>query len=593
MVEAKISSKDSFGYYLKLLAPYKALFVLVVVLITANVLVEVGQNFIYKIVIDSANDFAVQKILAPAFVNLILFLGLIYFVSVIAQGLSKYYRMHFLNRLEIKMMFDIKKDIFNHLLSLSHSFHASNSTGSIITRLIRSSNSVESITDFFTYHSFPLFIKLIVSFFVIAFFDLNSAVVVLIMVLAFAVYTAVLLKKQQAANVEKNAVEDFEKAFISDVFTNIETVKHFGKEGRLSSIFEGLSRTTLDKHLRFWDFFNKTDAGHVIILGFGTIGVMYFSLVRLLSGELSVGSIVFIYTSFIGLTLPLFEFFWGVRRLYEGLADLQSVVQYKKIKQEVVDANNAIDFKVKKGSIEFRNVNFGYNPKRKIIDCFNLKINPKEKVAFVGQSGAGKTTIVKLIYRFYDVNGGEILIDGKNINTFTQNSLRNELSIVPQECVLFNDTIYSNVLFSNPTATREKVFAALKAAQLYNFVEHLPEKENTIVGERGIKLSGGEKQRLSIARAILADKKILVLDEATSSLDSKTEYEIRLALEELMKGRTTIIIAHRLSTIMNADKIVVMKKGKIEQVGSHSELAKKQGIYSSLWQLQKTGAIKK
>lgn len=171
--------------------------------------------------------------------------------------------------------------------------------------------------------------------------------------------------------------------------------------------------------------------------------------------------------------------------------------------------------------------------------------------------------------------------------------MRNELSIVPQECVLFNDTIYNNVLFSNPSATREEVFNALKVAQLFEFVNSLPLKENTVVGERGIKLSGGEKQRLSIARAVLADKKILILDEATSSLDSKTEYEIRLSLEKLMKGRTTIIIAHRLSTIMNADKIIVMKKGTVEQIGTHRELSKKKGIYASLWKLQKTGIIKK
>ncbi len=198
-----------------------------------------------------------------------------------------------------------------------------------------------------------------------------------------------------------------------------------------------------------------------------------------------------------------------------------------------------------------------------------------------------------MLYRLYEPQEGEILIDGKNINTVTQESLRNELSIVPQECVLFNDTIYNNVLFSNPSATREEVFNALKVAQLFEFVNSLPLKENTVVGERGIKLSGGEKQRLSIARAVLADKKILILDEATSSLDSKTEYEIRLSLEKLMKGRTTIIIAHRLSTIMNADKIIVMKKGTVEQIGTHRELSKKKGIYASLWKLQKTGIIKK
>jgi ABC-type multidrug transport system fused ATPase/permease subunit len=221
-----------------------------------------------------------------------------------------------------------------------------------------------------------------------------------------------------------------------------------------------------------------------------------------------------------------------------------------------------------------------------------LKIKKNEKIALIGHSGCGKTSLMRLLYRLYDVESGKILIDGKNINEFKQESLRSELSIVPQECVLFDDTIYNNIKFSNPNATRKQIMNAIKFAQLDKVIRNFPKKENTIVGERGVKLSGGEKQRVSIARAILANKKILVLDEATSSLDSETENEIQKALQKLLQGRTSIIIAHRLSTIMNADRIIVMKSGKIIQQGKHKDLIRQKGEYKKLWNLQKGGYIK-
>ena len=221
-----------------------------------------------------------------------------------------------------------------------------------------------------------------------------------------------------------------------------------------------------------------------------------------------------------------------------------------------------------------------------------MRVPEGKKVALVGHSGSGKTTLIRLLYRLYDVDEGEILIDGRNIKDFKQESLRSELSIVSQECVLFDETIYNNILFSNPGAKRNEVMQAMKFAQLYKIVDTFQKKEKTIVGERGIKLSGGEKQRVSLARAILADKKILVLDEPTSSLDSKTESDIQKGMEELMKNRTSIIIAHRLSTIMNSDMIVVMEKGKIVQKGTHKQLIKKKGVYMELWNLQKGGYIK-
>jgi len=318
--------------------------------------------------------------------------------------------------------------------------------------------------------------------------------------------------------------------------------------------------------------------------------LIFFSVNKFISGEVTLGTLAFIYTAYLGLLGPLFGFVHGIRNFSKSMADFQELFEYGKFSNEIKDIPNAEELEIKKGEIEFKNVSFGYQS-RKIINNVDLKIKPGEKVALVGHSGSGKTTLVKLLYRFYDVDSGEILIDGKNIKEFKQESLRSELSIVPQEAILFDDTIYNNIAFSNSKADRKQVMQAMKFAQLDQFVKQLPRKEETIVGERGVKLSGGEKQRVSIARAILANQKVLVLDEATSSLDSQTEYEIQKDLHKLMQGRTSIIIAHRLSTIMNADKIVVMDKGKIVQIGTHRTLINQKGVYRHLWNLQKGGYL--
>ncbi len=281
----------------------------------------------------------------------------------------------------------------------------------------------------------------------------------------------------------------------------------------------------------------------------------------------------------------MFGFVNGIRNFSRSMADFQELFEYGKVQNEIIDKPDAKKINIKNGEIEFKNILFKYG-KRKIFENFRLKINPNEKVALVGHSGSGKTTLIKLLYRLYDVDSGNIFIDNIDIRDFKQESLRSELSIVPQECVLFDDTIFNNVKFSKPNATRREVMKAIKFAQLDKVISLFPHKENTIVGERGVKLSGGEKQRVSVARAILADKKVLILDEATSSLDSETEHEIQKDLVKLLEGRTAIMIAHRLSTIMNADKIIVLKDGKMIEEGIHSELIKKKGMYYKLWSYQ-------
>ena len=310
-----------------------------------------------------------------------------------------------------------------------------------------------------------------------------------------------------------------------------------------------------------------------------------------LAGEITLGTITFIYTVSGNVIHKMFSFVHGVRSFYRSMGDFQELFGYGKIKKKIKDKKNAKELKIKQGEIDFQNVTFGYSKYDILFNKFNLKIPKNKSVAFVGQSGCGKSTLIKLLYRLYDVQGGSITVDGQDIRDLKQESLRSEMSIVPQEPILFDDTIYNNIKFSNPKASRKDIMEAIKFAQLDRIINKLPKKENTIVGERGVKLSGGEKQRVSIARALLADKKVLVLDEATSALDSETEHEIQKDLYKLMENRTSIIIAHRLSTIMHADIIVVMKEGKIVQKGTHRELITEGGEYQRLWNLQKGGYV--
>ena len=424
----------------------------------------------------------------------------------------------------------------------------------------------------------------------IFYFTLPVGLSVLATVVVYVGYSILVTQQQQKANALYNNMSDLEKANISDVFTNIESIKYFAKEGDVRNRFFELSEKTRRYQLGFWDQFKRLEGGQIFISGLGAFFVVYLSLKSLTAGQMTIGTFVLVFTNYGTLLMPLSGFIMGVRNMYRAIADFEDLFQYGKLENEIKDRPGAKAFFVHRGAIEFKNVGFTYR-KKPVLSGFTLKVPPHKRLAVVGPSGAGKTTLIRLVYRLYDLEKGEISLDGADIAGVTQASLREALSMVPQECILFDDSIYNNIAFSNPGASRRQVFAAIRYAQLGKFIEGLPEKENTIVGERGVKLSGGEKQRVSIARALLADKKILILDEATSSLDSQTEHEIQEGLKGLMKGRTCILIAHRLSTIMSADIIAVLDKGKVVQQGSHRELIRKPGLYRKLWNLQKGGYI--
>lgn len=587
----KIDTKYNLSVYWSFLKKYKAqtIFTLFITFIIS--VIYIIEKFLFKVVIDNGTEFANGGITSQAYISILLIVAGVFFSSLILKTILNFTQIRIAINLSGKMTADLKRRFFNHIINLSHSFHTTHKTGSLISRIIRGSGGIGRMNDVIIFNTAPLIFQLILVSGALIYFNLIPALVIFLTAVLFIGYSIYTQNKSKPFGAVYHKTEDIEKSNVADFLMNIDSIRYFGKEKNVQAKFKKLSENSKKTAIRYENVFSQLTAGQLFILGIGLFFLMYFPIIEFLEGALSIGDIVFIYAIYGNIAGPLWSFVHGTRQYYRAMIDFESLFQYAKIEQEVKDKPDAKEFKIREGEVEFKNIDFNYG-KRKIFKKFNLKILKNKKYALVGHSGCGKSTLVNLLYRLYDVDKGSVLIDNKDIRDFKQESLRNEMSIVPQECMLFDDTIYKNIAFSKPDATKREIMRAMKFAQLDKMIEDFPKKEKTIVGERGVKLSGGEKQRVSIARAILADKKILVLDEATSSLDSQTEHEIQRDLAKLMKGRTNIIIAHRLSTIMNADKIIVMKKGKIVQMGNHNELIKQEGEYKKLWNLQKGGYIK-
>ena len=587
----EIDWKYNLSLYWGFLRKYRLMFFGVIFVILAIEGLRIVSQFLFKEVVDGGAEFSAGVLTREAFVVILLVVAGIYIVKIVAESLLAFLRIHFINTLDVNLMADIKRKFFDHIVHLDHGFHTTHKTGSLISRLIRSSGAVERMTDVILFNFAPLILQLTVTSISLFYFSWATSVIVVGTMVTFISYSVFMQRVQEEPSVEAINCEDTEKANVSDAFTNIDSIKYFGQERVVKSRFRNLTERTKVAMMKHWQYYRWMDMIQSLILSVGTLLLVFISIRQFLAGEISIGTVVFVYGVYVMLIGQLYGFVHGVRGYYRSMADFEVLFQYNKVENAIRDKAGARNLKIQRGEIEFRNVDFNY-AKKKVFSDFNLKVGRNEKVALVGHSGCGKSTLVNLLYRLYDVEGGAILIDGKDIRDFKQESVRSEMAIVPQEAVLFDDTIWNNIRFSNMRATTEEVRRAIRFAQLDRIITEMPDKEKTIVGERGVKLSGGEKQRVSIARALLADKKILVLDEATSSLDSETEHEIQKDLAKLMEGRTSIIIAHRLSTIMHADKIIVMKRGKIVEMGRHSELVRKKGEYYRLWKLQKGGYIK-
>ncbi len=497
------------------------------------------------------------------------------------------------NNFESRVMSDLSNYCYQNLFKHSFNFFNNNFVGSLTKKVRYLHRSYEIVADTFIWNVLRMIIIISVVSIVLTWRNYWLGLLVVIWLVVFLSVNFFFTLYKLKYDIKRSEAETAVTAYLADTVTNNNTVKLFNGYGRE---IKGYARTieNLRKLRRFtWDLDAIFEAVQGFLMITFEVGILFLALNLWSKGVLTLGDFVLIQTYVISLFDRIWDFGKVIRRLYEALADADEMTEILLQPFEIKDAIGAKKLKVKDGMIQFVDVDFHYHQTRQVLNKFNLKIESREHIALIGPSGAGKTTVVRLILRQHDVFGGKVLIDGQDISKVTQESLWENISLVPQDPILFHRSLRENIAYGKVGASEKEIIAAAKAAHCHEFIAQLPEGYDTFVGERGVKLSGGERQRVAIARAILRQAPILVLDEATSSLDSESETLIQDALTNLMKNKTVIVIAHRLSTIKKMDRIIVVEDGRISEEGSHQDLIKKgNGIYKHLWQLQAEGFIK-
>lgn len=481
---------------------------------------------------------------------------------------------------------DLRVDVFEHLHALDFSFHSNKKSGSLISNIKRGDGAFFSINHELIRGVFKIIIDFIFILITFAIFDINLVVFVAVTV----IISMFLMVKLISANIERrndfNKEEDNISHIIVDNMINYDTVKYFAKEKQEKQRLLDAYVPWMSSLWRYANNFRLIDISTGLLTTIGSGIVIGYGLYQASVGLLSIGDVILIITFVTRFFPEITSVIYRLRDVAKSYIDLEKYLRILDYEITVPEAENAVELTEVKGEIHFKNINFQYHERENVFNNIDLRIEAGQSVAFVGESGAGKTTLTKLLLRFYDVDSGEILIDGVNIKDTTKQSLRSHIGIVPQEPILFNDTIGYNISYGKDETNIKEIKQATKIANLDEFIEELPHGYDTIVGERGIKLSGGQKQRLAIARVFLENPPIIIFDEATSQLDSASEKKIQDAFWQLAEKKTALIIAHRLSTVMRADRIVVLDKGRIVQDGLHHELIKQPGIYQKLWNLQ-------
>ena len=477
---------------------------------------------------------------------------------------------------------------FRHLHQLSLRFHLERRTGGLSRVIERGVNGVDTIVRMAVLNSIPTAVELLmISGLVAYYFGWIYVVVVLATVILYVWFTFAASERRIAIRRDMNDSDTEAHSKAVDSLLNYETVKYFGNEELEARRFDASMARYVKAAIRTYTSLGVLNTGQAIIFTAGTVICMLLAARDVTRGTLTVGEFVMINSILMQLYVPLNFMGMVYREIKQGLIDIETMFALLHEPAEIVDQPGAKPLRVKKGEIKFENVSFAYDPERPILKNVSFEVPAGKMVAIVGPSGAGKSTISRILFRFYDISRGNVLIDGQNIKDVTQASLRAAIGMVPQDTVLFNDTIEYNIRYGKPDVSPAEVREAARLAQIHEFIVTLPQGYDALVGERGLKLSGGEKQRVAIARTILKSPPILMLDEATSALDSHTEKEIQDALERVAQNRTSLVIAHRLSTVVHADNIIVLDHGEIVEQGTHLELLAKGGLYASLWARQR------
>ncbi len=539
--------------------------------------------FLLKYLVDTLDSADLQALAPRLLVAMVLAYGAARFANVFFSEL----RDTVFGRVTERAMRRIGLQVFRHVHALDLEFHLNRRTGGLARDIERGTTGISFLMRFFVFNIAPTLFEIAMVVGILLFnYGPAFAIITLVSVLAYGFFSLYATEWRTTFVREMNAADSASNTRAVDSLLNFETVRYFTNEE-----FEA---RRYDAELEKWEMARRRNrlslfglnGGQALIIAIAQTSMIGLAAWRVRSGELSLGDFILINQFMIQLFLPLGFLGFVFREIKGSLANIEKMFQLMALQPSVVDAPGAPDLVLERGDIRFDRVSFGYTPRRPILDKVTFAVEPGQKVAVVGASGAGKSTLVKLLFRFYDPDSGRILVDGQDIRQVTRHSLRRAIGIVPQDTVLFNDTIFENVRYGNPAASDVEVSEAISLAHLDEFIRSLPEGVNTLVGERGLKLSGGEKQRVAIARTILKRPPILVFDEATSSLDSHSEQAILKALRDIARDHTSLVIAHRLSTVIDADRIVVLHRGAIVESGTHQQLLAAEGHYTALWEAQ-------
>ncbi|NWG38396.1 MAG: ABC transporter ATP-binding protein/permease [Hydrogenophilaceae bacterium] len=576
---------------LKKLGPYlwehRWRFIFAVIFLIGAKIATIGVPVLLKHIVDSLDSSKNAVLTLPA--ALIVGYGLLRLATTLFSDL----RDMIFAKVTQGMIRKVSIEAFRHLHDLSLRFHLERQTGGVTRDIERGSQGISVVINYLLFRIAPTLIEiLLVGGILLVQFDWVFALITVGVLAIYIAMTVAITEWRTKYRRRMNELDSVATTRSVDSLINYETVKYFGNEKFETERYNASMEQWQDAAVKSQNSLSLLNITQAFIIALGVTLVLWRAADGVVSGQLSLGDLVMINAFLIQIFLPLN--FLGVmyREIKQSLTDIERMFKLLTQNIEVKDKENAPSLKITKGEVRFEEVNFSYDPERPILRDVSFEIPGGRNIAVVGASGSGKSTLVRLLFRFYDVTGGRITIDGQDIRDVTQESLRAAIGIVPQDTVLFNDTLYYNIAYGKPGASREEVVEAARAAHILHFIESLPKQWDTIVGERGLKLSGGEKQRVAIARTLLKNPVILLLDEATSALDSKTEKIIQAELREVMKHRTTLTIAHRLSTIIDADEILVMEAGRIIERGRHDVLLAMGGHYAHMWEMQQQQAVR-
>ncbi|MFA6190446.1 MAG: ABC transporter ATP-binding protein [Candidatus Staskawiczbacteria bacterium] len=585
----KVGLKEVFRAFWNGMRPRKGhFFVLVFSVVAANIITIIIPIF-YKQFFDVISAGTDKSIIVPQLFSIVfwvLFLNaIIWLFYRFATVANNYY--------EPIVMANLKQQSYDHLMQHSYSFFVNNFAGSLVQKINRFSRAFERLTDNLVWNLLPLVVRVISIFVVVFFINKWMAYIILIWTVVFLSFNVIFSRWKLKYDIKVAEIDSVATGYLSDTISNQNTIQLFNGFEFESQGYKKVTNDQVKTTTIAWNLDAIIEGGQSFLSFAIEFVLFYFAIKYWDQGLITIGVFVMLQTYVIGIINQLWGFTRLVRDLYQGYADSKEMVEIKLLPHEIKDVTFAKELLLDKGGIEFKDLEFKYGQGKQVLKDINLTIKPGEKIALIGPSGAGKTTFVRLLLRFYAATSGQILIDGQDISQVTQESLRKNISMVPQDPILFHRTLAENIAYGSRGATKEQIEKAAELAHCDDFIKNLSNGFETFVGERGIKLSGGERQRVAIARAILKSAPILILDEATSSLDSNSEHLIQDALNNLMKHKTTIVIAHRLSTIQKMDRIIVIDQGKIIEQGSHSELLKnKNSLYKKLWELQAGGFLR-